>query len=416
MPMLICQQSLIYRSCPMLPSETPVLIVGAGPTGLALAIMLQQAGVPHLLIEKTTERSALSRAAVVHAHTLEALDQLGVVHSLLQQGLKLDRFTFRDRGSELACIKFGGLPSRFAQLLMIPQNATEDILEQRLVDLGGKVWRGIELTGLRQDAVAAVATISDNGGQRDITARYVVGADGMHSMVRKAAQISYDGARYAESFALADVTIDWPEQRREVSLFLSAQGMLVVAPLPNGQFRLVAAVEPAQGYPSLPFMQSILDARGHSGSKVRIEALTWSSYFSIHHRLAQRYRNGRLLLMGDAAHVHSPAGGQGMNTGLVDAVTLGQLLNRVIAGRAPDGLLDHYQSLRRPAAAKVLSLAGRLTRIATLKSPVLQWARNVLLRAIGHSHRLKSTLALNLSGIARRRFAPDLTFQTADPQ
>jgi 2-polyprenyl-6-methoxyphenol hydroxylase-like FAD-dependent oxidoreductase len=388
--------------------ETPVLIVGAGPTGLALAIMLQKSGIPYLLIEKTTGRSGLSRAAVIHAHTLEALDQLGVVGELAREGLSLDRFTFRDRGQELTRIEFANLPSRFAQLLMIPQNLTEDILERRLIALGGKVRRGAELVAVDQNEAGASAMIMSRGRLIETSARFVIGADGMHSLVRKAAGIGFDGSRLAETFALGDVVVDWPEQRKEVSLFLSKQGMLVVAPLPGGRFRLVAAVDSAEETPDLAFMQSILDERGPSGRKVAITKLEWSSRFHIHHRLAKKYRSGRLLLMGDAAHVHSPAGGQGMNTGLVDAVTLGQLLARVIGEGAPESLLDRYEEYRRPAAATVLSLAGRLTRIATVRSPILRAIRNAMLRTVGHTQRVKTTLALNLSGIARRQFAPDL--------
>ncbi|MBL0923405.1 MAG: FAD-dependent monooxygenase [Sphingomonadaceae bacterium] len=388
--------------------ETPILIAGAGPTGLALAIVLQQAGIPHLLIERATERCALSRAAVIHAHTLEALDQLGVTEDLEKHGLALDRFTFRDRGRELTRIEFGKLPSRFARLLMIPQNITEDILERRLVELGGKIWRGAELVGVNPDASGVTALISSAEKHVTVRAQYAIGADGMHSLVRKASGIKFDGAQLAETFALADIVADWPEQRREVSLFLAEQGMLVVAPLPDGKFRLVAAVDQADDLPGLDFMQSILNDRGPATRPVRIERMEWSSRFHIHHRLAEHYRAGRLLLMGDAAHVHSPAGGQGMNTGLVDAFTLGQMLVRVIGNGAPDAILDNYEAYRRPAAAKVLALAGRLTKAATLRSPVLRAVRNAALLSIGHTHHARTMLAMNLSGIARRRFAPDL--------
>lgn len=392
----------------MLPQNTPILIAGAGPTGLALAIMLQQADVPHMLIERATERSDLSRAAVVHAHTLEALDRLGVVEDLAQNGLVLDRFTFRDRGQELARIEFGTLPSKFAHLLMIPQNRTEEILEQRLNTLGGKVWRGVDLLGIEQDAGGANATILCAGQRSQIRANFVVGADGMHSVVRDAAGIAFEGSRLAESFALGDVVMDWPEQRGEVSLYLSRHGMLVVAPLPDGRFRLVAATDGSPEAPTVEFMQNIIDERGPSDRRVVIKKLEWSSRFHIHHRLAQSYRKDCLFLMGDAAHVHSPAGGQGMNTGLVDAVTLGQLLIEVVGNGASEALLEFYGEFRRPAAAQVLKLAGRLTMIATIRSPILRTIRNVALRTIGHTQRAKTVLAMNLSGTARRHFAPYL--------
>lgn len=392
----------------MIPKQTPILIAGAGPTGLALAIVLQAAGVPHLLIEKNDQRSGHSRAAVIHAHTLEALDQLGVVDKLSSQGLVLDRFTFRDRGKELTCIEFGKLPSRFAKLLMIPQNLTEEILEERLSALGGRVWRGVELTSISQNESGATAIAVSAGEKIEIQARFIVGADGMHSLVRTTANIGFDGSQLAESFALGDIVANWPEQRKEVSLYLSEQGMLVVAPLPDGKFRLVATVDQAPEIPPIDFMQAILDQRGPMDRKIPIEELEWSSRFHIHHRLAKSYRVGQLFIMGDAAHVHSPAGGQGMNTGLVDAVILGQMFVRVVGEGAPESLLDQYEELRRPAAAKVLGLAGRLTMIATIRSPVIRLLRNALLRTVGHTHRVRAMLAMNLSGIARRRFAPGL--------
>ncbi|MBA4747226.1 MAG: FAD-dependent monooxygenase [Sphingopyxis sp.] len=392
----------------MIPDETPILIAGAGPTGLALAIMLQQSGIAHVLIERTTERSALSRAAVVHAHTLEALDQLGVVDELRQQGLLLDRFTFRDRGRELTRVEFADLPSRFPHLLMIPQNITEEILENRLLALGGTIWRGAELSDVTQDDLGALAVIRSAGAVHQLRARFVIGADGMRSRVRDAAAIGFDGSTLAQGFALADVDIDWPEQRSEVSLYLSGAGMLVVAPLPNGQFRLVAAVEDAPTIPPLDYMQAILDTRGPSGRRAIISHLAWSSAFHIHHRLARQYRSGRLFLMGDAAHVHSPAGGQGMNTGLVDAVMLGRLVVRVIGEGAPEAILNQYEHFRRPAAAEVMALVGRLTRIATARSAVARTIRNILLRTVGRTSRVRTAMALNLSGVARRRYAPDL--------
>ena len=400
----------------MILKQTPILIAGAGPTGLALAIMLQQAGVAHILIEKSTQRSPLSRAAVIHAHTLEALDQLGVTDQLRREGLCLDRFTFRDRSQELMRITFDKLPSRFAQLLMIPQNLTEEILEERLVALGGRVWRGAELVAVHEAENDATAIIMCDGKQAEIRARYIVGADGMHSLVREGANIGFDGSQVAETFVLADIAASWPQQRNEVSLYLSAKGMLVVAPLPNGKFRLVAAVDEAPEQPDIEFMQTVLDERGPSGRKVTVESLEWSSRFFVHHRLARRYRAGRLFLMGDAAHVHSPAGGQGMNTGLVDAVMLGRLLSDVISGTAHEDSLDQYEALRRPAAAKVLGLAGRLTKIATVRSPILRFIRNLMLRTIGHTSRIRTMLAMNLSGIERRQFAPDMLSIRAQPK
>src|SRR5262249_41580429 len=198
-------------------------------------------------------------------------------------------------------------------------------------------------------------------GKGAIEARYVVGADGMHSMVRTAAGIEFEGAAYAESFVLADVHMDWPLQNREVSLFFSAGGLVVVAPLPDGSYRVVATLDDAPEHPGVEDIQALINARGPSVRGGEVKDVIWSSRFRVHHRLALSYRNDRVLLVGDAARVHTPAGGQGMNCGLVDACVLGQLLSEVVRGKRPDETLDIYERLRRPAAAQVLALAGRLT-------------------------------------------------------
>ena len=335
----------------MLPTETDVVIIGAGPTGLSLAIALQQAGIPHLLIDRLASGQNTSRAAVIHAHTLEALEPLGVADQLTARGLKLAHFRIRDRDRALLNLSFDQLKSRHAYLLMLPQDVTEQVLADRLSALGGTIHRGVTATAVRQTDEAAQVTVTTAAGERTIRARYVVGGDGMHSTVRAATAAVYEGARYAESFVLADVHMDW-SLPGEVSLFFSAAGLVVVAPLPGGAYRIVAILENAPERPGIADIQALLDARGPTAQPAKVTDVIWSSRFRIHHRLASAYRDRRLFLMGDAAHVHSPAGGQGMNCGLVDACVLGQLLADVLRGRRPQSDLDLYETLRRPAAAQ----------------------------------------------------------------
>lgn len=293
----------------VIPATTDVLIIGAGPTGLALAISLAQAGVDHVLVDKLSEGQNTSRAAVVHAHTLEALNGLGVAQRMSAAGMAITRFSLRDRDRPLVELTFDKLPSAFSYLLMIPQDATERILSERLAELGSHVHRGVSATSLEQRRDSVHVSISDGGIQRAIDAKYVVGADGMHSLVRDAANIPFDGERYEHSFVLADVGMDWAHGRDEVRLYFADAGPVVVAPLPNGNFRIVAAMENAPETPQVEHIQAILDAHGPSDG-VRITGVAWSSRFRIHHRLARRYREGRLFLMGDAAHVHSPLAGR----------------------------------------------------------------------------------------------------------
>ena len=328
----------------MLPVETDVLIVGAGPTGLTLATALQKAGVKHLLIDALDGAQNTSRAAVVHAHTLEMLAKIDVAGAMEAHGIPLPHFTIRDRDQPLLKLNFGKLPSHYRHLLMLPQSTTEALLQTRLTELGGAVHRSVTALGATADETGgATVRIKTVAGEQEVHARYVVGADGMRSVVRKAAEIGFDGEAYGKSFVLADVRMDWPLSD-EVSLFFSPAGLVVVAPLPDGSYRIVATLDEAPERLAVADIQRLLDERGPIQSH-RITDIGWSSRFRVHHRLADNYRMGPFLLMGDAAHVHSPAGGQGMNTGLVDAIVLGEALTLVLRDNAPDTVLDEFAAL-----------------------------------------------------------------------
>jgi 2-polyprenyl-6-methoxyphenol hydroxylase-like FAD-dependent oxidoreductase len=388
----------------MLPVETDVLIVGAGPTGLTLATALQKAGVDHVLIDALDGAQNASRAAVIHAHTLEMLQAIDVTASMEAEGIALANFVFRDRDQALLSLSFDDLPSRFRHLLMIPQTSTEALIATRLADLGGTIHRGVKALGATADTVGATVRVMTADGERRIRARYVVGADGMHSVAREAAGIGFQGEAYGESFVLADVEMDWPLGADEVSLFFSPAGLVVIAPLPGGSYRVVATLDDAPETPSVADIQKLLDARGPSAG-ARVTAIGWASRFRVHHRLADTYRSGPFLLMGDAAHVHSPAGGQGMNTGLVDAIVLGDALTRLLRDGAPDSVLDDYARTRRPAAQSVLALAGRLTRIATARSVTLRRLRNLAMRILDRVPAFKRVMKLGFSGLGRAQYS-----------
>ena len=389
----------------MLPETTEVLIIGAGPTGLALSIALHQSGVDHVLVDRLAEGLNTSRAGVVHAQTLESLKPLGITERLVELGLKVDRFAIRDRDRMLVKFGFADLPSAHPYVLMIPQNVTEKVLAERIAALGGVVHRGVEAKQVVQDSYGAQVTVVQNGREKTISARYVVGADGMHSVVREAAGIGFEGEAYDGVFVLADVQLDWPLGPKEVSLLFSPAGLVVVAPLPDGSYRIVATVDEAPEKPGIGDIQALLDSRGPSSSRARVLDMTWSSRFRVHHRIATSYRKGCLFVMGDAAHVHSPAGGQGMNTGLIDAVVLGELLGDVINGVRPESELDLYESLRRPAAQEVIKLAGMLTSMALTRTPLRRFLRNLVLGLVNLNPIAKRRIALRLSGLSRAKMA-----------
>jgi 2-polyprenyl-6-methoxyphenol hydroxylase-like FAD-dependent oxidoreductase len=386
-----------------LPRRTDVAIVGAGPTGLALSCVLAAERVPFVLLDRLAEGANTSRAAVVHARTLEVLEPLQVTDRLRAEGHIVPRFTLRDRDRVLATIPFDRLPTRYPHTLMIPQNVTERILLDRLRELGGHIYRPCTLDDLRQDRDGVLLTVTSEGGSAQIIqARFVVGADGMHSAVRERAGITFSGAAYEESFVLADVRMTWPLSDAEVMLFVSPQGLVVVAPLPGGRHRIVATVHDAPEHPSIADVQHLLDTRGPANGATRVHEIVWSSRFRVHHRLAERYRAGRIFLAGDAAHVHSPAGGQGMNTGIQDGVALGRTLAAVLRGRADESSLDDYERTRRPVAHRVVAFTDRMTRMATLRTRRSRAVRNAALRAIGAIPPVRRWLATELSGLSNR--------------
>jgi 2-polyprenyl-6-methoxyphenol hydroxylase-like FAD-dependent oxidoreductase len=386
-----------------LPEATDVVIVGAGPTGLALACALAGERVSFVLVDRLAEGANTSRAAVVHARTLEVLEPLGVTDSLLAAGLVVPRFTLRDRDRALATIAFDRLKTRYPYTLMIPQYATEAILLNRLRELGRDVHRPHAVAGLRQDhAGVSVRFAAEAQEPRTIRARYVVGADGMHSTVRECAAIGFIGGKYEQSFVLADVRLQWALRADEVMLYFSPAGLVVIAPLPGGRHRIVATVDEAPEQPGLADVQGLLDERGPRAVPARVEEIVWSSRFRVHHRVADRYRAGRVLLAGDAAHVHSPAGGQGMNTGIQDGVALGRALAGVLRGETGEAELDAYERTRRPVAQRVVAFADRMTRVATLRSVRARAVRNALIGVVGRIPAVRRWIATELAELRYR--------------
>ncbi|MEU6171559.1 FAD-dependent monooxygenase [Streptantibioticus parmotrematis] len=374
---------------PALPERTEVAIVGAGPTGLALALTLARAGVDFVLLDRLAEGANTSRAAVVHARTLEVLDALGAAKELTSRGLTVDRFSIREGTRQLLDVPFAGLATPFPYALLVPQDTTEAVLLETLRQAGGDVHRPYEVAGVVQDESGVTLTMATG---ETLRAAYAVGADGMHSVVREAAGIGFPGGSYGESYVLADVRARWAPGRETVALLLHEKGVALVAPLPDDRFRVVATVDEAPALPDLAFLQRVMDER--VPGQLRIEEVRWSSRFRVHHRVADRYRAGRLLLAGDAAHVHSPAGGQGMNTGIQD----GHALGRAIA----EDRVDTYEALRRPVAERVVAFTDRLTRFAALRGVGGRMARGTLLPLLGRVPSFRTKFATELAELNYR--------------
>ena len=277
---------------PTLKANNEILIAGAGPTGLALAAELLRRGIMATIIDRQAAGANTSRACVVHSRTLEVLGPLGAAADLLARGLKVPVFRVRDRDRALLTIDFSEIASPYPFTLMIPQNEVEHCLLDHLEELGGAVIRPCALVGFMPAASDIEVQVTNGGAPQTMQPRWLIGCDGMHSAVREQAGVAFAGGAYEQDFVLADVHMDWPLSREEVTLFYSADGLVVVAPLPEERFRIVATVEHAPEQPSTDYVQSVLDRRGPTVRPGRIRDTVWSSRFHIHHRVTESPRKG----------------------------------------------------------------------------------------------------------------------------
>jgi 2-polyprenyl-6-methoxyphenol hydroxylase-like FAD-dependent oxidoreductase len=380
-----------------IPERTEVLVVGAGPVGLAVAVSLRGHGREVTVVDRQAAGANTSRASVVHPRTLEMLERIGVAKRLADLGRHVEQFNIADGDRTLVPVRFDRLPTDYPYVLMIPQNTTEQVLLERLEELGGKVHRPYVATGVRQTPDGTEVTLE---GGEVIQAQYLVAADGMNSAIRDLAGLGFEGDDVLPlNFTLADVRVESGLPADEVLLYFSQPGLLVAAPLPDGSFRLVAEVEDAPEHPDVAYAQRLLNERGPKET-ARVTEVIWGSRFRIHERVADRYRDRRIVLAGDAAHTHSPAGGQGMNLGLRDAVTLGDALAEALT-TGNENELDAYATNSRAEAVRVVSLAHRLTRLATVPAAVRP-ARNAGLHLLSYLPTFRRTLAEQLSALGHR--------------
>lgn len=367
-------------------ADYDVLVVGAGPVGLTLAGLLARHGMRCLAIDRAAARTDKSKALVVWPRTLELLQSIGAEQPFLAAGAPAFRGRVFSRGRALAELDFARSGSAFASALMIPQSESERLLEADALAAGTELARRTELLRFSPDAAGVRVLLGDGEGrERERSCAWLVGCDGAHSTVRHGLGLDFAGAAEDDDWILADVHLDGGLARDEVAIHLHPDGVLAIFPIPPDRFRLIGDLGRSRGAqpaePALAEVQALLDHRGPGGLTARDPL--WLSGFRINDRQVPRYRVGRVLLAGDAAHIHSPAGGQGMNTGMHDAFNLAWKLALTQQGRAKPALLDSYQDERHPVGAMVVRGAGALTRVGTVRNPLARGLRDGLLRAFG---------------------------------
>src|SRR5437660_3701492 len=351
-------------------AQTDVLIIGAGPAGLGLALWLARLGVRVRMVDKTAEPGTTSRALAVQARTLELYQQLDLTDAVVTRGHRVPAVNLWVKGEAVARLPFervGSGLTPYPFLHIFPQDQHERLLIERLGAFGVEVERRTELVNFTNRENGITARLRGPGGQQvDCEAKYIAGCDGARSTVREAIGTGFPGGTYRQVFYVADVEAAGPAANGELHVDLDEADFLGVFPLAGeGKARLIGTVrdERADRADTLTFKD--VSDRAINHLKVQVNKVNWFSTYHVHHRVTQHFRKGRAFLLGDAAHIHSPAGGQGMNTGIGDAINLAWKLHAVVAGRAPDALLDSYELERIAFARRLVKTTDRVFTVAT---------------------------------------------------
>jgi 2-polyprenyl-6-methoxyphenol hydroxylase-like FAD-dependent oxidoreductase len=380
---------------------TDVVVVGAGPVGLVAACELARRGIAVRVIDKLAQPTNESRAIAIHARSLDMLDRMGIIDELVATGVKSTGMKMYTRDKPLMHVPLGSVDSAFPYMLVTAQTETERVLTGRLTELGVTIERAVELTGLTQDDRAAHLTVRRaDGSTEQIDATWVVGTDGAHSTVRNLLGTKLAGSFKGERFILGDVEAEHRLDNTSAYTFFSSDGPVVTLPMRGGRVRFLAQIHDAPGAPlnlspSQEQLQQIVDKRIGG---ITITTAHWLTCFEIHHAQVPEYRYGRVFLAGDAAHIHSPAGGQGMNTGMQDAFNIGWKLAMVLRGEGGETLLDSYHAERYPVAKGVIDFTSMLTRVGTLKGGA-RVARNALVRVVGKIPAIQHMMADTLEEV-----------------
>jgi 2-polyprenyl-6-methoxyphenol hydroxylase-like FAD-dependent oxidoreductase len=366
--------------------QTEVLVVGAGPTGLVLALWLNHLGVDVRVVDRTAEAGTTSRALAVHARTLEFYRQLGLAQELVAGGQRLDAINLWTHGKRAARVFYGDVGeglSPFPYVLIFPQDAHERLLVEQLRRRGVEVERNTQLLGFEERADRVFAQLQTADGRTSACeAAYIAGCDGAHSKVRETLDVGFRGGTYQRIFYVADVILRGPSADHELHIALDTSDLLAVFPMKGDRnVRLLGTVQAStESLRELTWSDVSQDFL--SRMQVSVEAIRWFSTYRVHHRVADHFGRGRAFLLGDAAHIHSPVGGQGMNTGIGDAINLSWKLAAVLQGRADKSLLSSYEPERIAFARRLVATTDRAFTFATRDGRLARFVRLSVLPAL----------------------------------
>ena len=383
--------------------DTDVLIVGAGPVGLFLANECARRGLRWRLIETRPSQSVHSKALAIFPRTLEIFDMAGIVAPFLLTANRVTSVAVIAHGRSLAHMRFAPEESPYPFIAMVPQDVTERLLVDALRRKGGAIEYNTTFRSADQQDDHVLVTVEEKGQPAQLRASFVVGCDGAHSAVRQLLNLSFEGAEYDDSFALADIETNETLPADELQLCPSEFGPVAIFPMSSSRRRIVATIQHPEGdAPSLELVRRILRQRAPSGIDAR--SLRWSSYFRIHHRQVAQMRSGRVFIAGDAAHIHSPFGGQGMNTGLHDAWNLVWKLDLSLHGHGNGRLLDSYSTERIPVIKDVIETTHILTKVMGTPNKLAQVLRDTVIPMVSRLAPFQHAFVQRLSelGIAYR--------------
>lgn len=387
----------------MKPEKKEVLIVGAGPVGLTMACELRKHHIPCRIIDKAATRLQVSKAIAVHSRTLEVFRGMNMVKAVLEAGHQVGSARIMDGKKAIAVYDFASLKMPYPYFLSIPQHVVESKIEARLGELGVQVERNITLLEIEEHQDGAWALLQHADGREEkVYSPWLIGCDGSYSSVRQLLNIPFEGSSYQRGFIVADAKVAWEKLGDSTQYFIRDKGFIITIPLPNGLHRITLDINEVLNQrknwtPTYEEIRQLLDEYGFK--ELKINELVWASKANVHYKIAPSFRQGKVFLAGDAAHIHSPVGGQGMNAGVQDAFNLAWKLAYTYHGWTQPSLLDSYNIERREVINEVMKNTHRNYRLLTLQSPLLKFFRRTLYAYVMSLSKVKQQLVLMIAGL-----------------